>query len=110
MDLFHLSPERNLRSILTDGILISKAQTVRKVVFLAERALVLHLFDHVSRRHGCTVHDVIAFRVSIARPQLVRFRPGIWFVPQDVPVTMLETVYNRASLMRAMNVRKSSRK
>src|SRR4051812_16520367 len=83
--LRHATPVRNLASINRRGLLCSKSQGRRKVVWLHTDSKSSWAVLHTVRRHGGRVQDVVILEADVPRGWLRRNRRGLRYCVRDVP-------------------------
>jgi hypothetical protein len=83
--LYHLSPRRNLVSILEHGLRLSCAQSRQRVIWLCEGHRVAWGVRHIEKRHVCPVDYLSIFQVNVPVMDCKKFRDGIWLYGKDVP-------------------------
>jgi hypothetical protein len=96
--LRHASPGRNLPSILRHGLLCSKSQGKKPVVWLHAPAASGWAVLHTVRRHGGRVEGVAIVEADVPRRWLRRSRRGLWYAVRDVPPERLHRVFTFAEL------------
>ena len=85
MLLRHAAPRKNLPSIGRLGLLCSKSQGRRPVVWLHAASKSAWAVLHTVRRRAGKVEGVVIIEVSIPRCWLRRSRKGLWYCPRDLP-------------------------
>jgi hypothetical protein len=85
MKLRHATPRRNLASIGRLGLLCSKSQGRRKVVWLHAPGKTAWAILHTIERHGGRVEDVVVIELNVPRRWLRRSRKGLWYCLGDIP-------------------------
>jgi len=84
MIVYHVSPGSNYRSIVTDGVLTSKAKNKAGLVWLCAGDKLPWAVAHTRRRHKCLT--VVAFKFDVCpgtiRPFLLN--DGTYFTRQDI--------------------------
>jgi len=85
MLLRHATPRKNQPSIDELGLLCSKSQGRRKVVWLHTRNKSAWAAIHSVRRHGGRVENVVVLEVCVPRRWLRRSKRGLWYCLFDVP-------------------------
>jgi hypothetical protein len=80
---FHVTPWRNIQSILDQGLLTRYSQGRIPVIWLCAAAVVPWALRHVRRRHE-TDH-VAVLTVQALRTDLLRYGYGRWFSRDDLP-------------------------
>jgi len=91
--MVHATTRRSLRSILVDGRLrADKSKVSRRAVYLATPAQRLWAVDHVARRHGVKISDVVLIEVNVPRTWLRRHNRSLWYCMRDIPVPMTAKV------------------
>ena len=101
MRLRHATLARNLHSILKAGLLCSKSQGKRPVVWFGSAAKSLWAAAHVVRRHGGRIEQVVVLEVSVPRSWLRRSKRGLWYCPRDVPPERIRGVITFGELSRS---------
>lgn len=92
--LYHATMRANLDSIMTHGLLVSKADAAAKIkgVWLHSASNSAWACLHVQKKHQATLEDVIVLKVKIARTALRRFQTGIYYSLQDIAVLRIGDV------------------
>jgi hypothetical protein len=85
MLLRHATLLRKLPSIARRGLLCSKSQGLRKVVWLHAAAKSSWAALHTVKRHGGRVEQVIILEMDVPRAWLKRSRRGLWYSTRDIP-------------------------
>jgi hypothetical protein len=98
MLLRHATPARNLPGILRAGLLCSKSQGRRPVVWACSPARSSWAVLHVIRRHGGRVESTVVLEVDVPRHWLRKSRKGLWYSTRDVPPDRLRRVLSFAEL------------
>jgi hypothetical protein len=101
MKLRHATLAKYLPSILRAGLLCSKSQGKRPVVWLGSAAKTLWAAAHVVRRHGSRIEQVVVLEVSVPRRWLRRSKRGLWYCPRDVPPGRIRGVITFGELSRS---------
>jgi hypothetical protein len=96
--LRHATPIRNLRSIERAGLLCSKSQGRRPVVWLHSPSKSSWAVLHVVKRHDGRVQDVVIIEADVPRRWLRRNRRRLWFCPRDVPPSRFRRVIGFAEI------------
>jgi hypothetical protein len=81
----HATLARNLPSIIKAGLLTSKSQGKRPLVWVCGRAKTAWAALHVVKRHGGRVESVVILELDVPQRWLRRSKPGLWYCPRDVP-------------------------
>ncbi len=98
MLLRHATLARNLASIRRAGLLMSKSQGKRPVVWLHAASKTPWAMLHTVKRHGGRVEGVVVIAVDVPRRWLRRSRRGLWYCRRDVPPARLRDVLTFAEL------------
>jgi hypothetical protein len=98
MKLRHATPRRNLPAIERLGLLASKSQGKRQVVWLHAPSKTAWALLHVVRRHGGRVEDVVVIELDVPRRWLRRSRKRLWNTPRDVPPARFVRVIDFAEI------------
>jgi hypothetical protein len=98
MLLRHATPARNVASILRHGLLCSKSQGRRKVVWLHAPSASGWALLHTVKRHGGRVEGVAIVEAEVPRAWLRRNRRGLWFSVRDLPPERFRRVVTFAEL------------
>jgi hypothetical protein len=101
MKLRHATLVKNLAGILRAGLLCSKSQGKRPVVWPGSAAKTLWAAAHVVRRHGGRIEQVVVLEVSVPRRWLRRSKKGLWYCPRDVPPERIRGVITFGELSRS---------
>jgi hypothetical protein len=101
MRLRHATLVKNLPSILKAGLLCSKSQGKRPVVWLGSAAKTLWAAAHVVRRHGGRIEQVVILETDVPRSWLRRSKRGLWYCPRDVPPERIRGVITFGELSRS---------
>jgi hypothetical protein len=99
--LRHATLARNLNSILRAGLLCSRSQGKRPVVWLCCAAKTLWGTNHVVSRHGGRIEAVVVLEIDVPRSWLRRSKKGLWFCPRDVPPERIRGVITFGELSRS---------
>jgi hypothetical protein len=77
--LFHVTGQRNRRSIGKSGLDPQRSQGREQAVWLVSRSLVAWALAHTAAKPGRgTVQQLVVYECQISRAQLRRYRRGIW--------------------------------
>ena len=85
MLLRHATPIRNLPSIQRAGLLCSKSQGKKPVVWLHSPGASSWATLHTVKRHKCRVQEVVIIQLSVPRKWLRRSRKRLWACTRDIP-------------------------
>jgi hypothetical protein len=85
MRLRHVTLARNLPSIDKHGLLCSKSEGKKKVVWLHSASRSAWAAVHTVRRHGNRIENVVVLEVEVPRSWLRRSRKGLWYCKLDIP-------------------------
>lgn len=85
MLLRHATLRKNLPSIERQGLLCSKSQGRRLVVWLHTASKSTWAVLHTIRRHGGRAEGIVILEVDVPRSWLRRSRKRLWYCPRDVP-------------------------
>ena len=85
MILRHATPARNVNSILRDGLLCSRSQGLRPVVWLHAPSKSPWAVLHTVKRHGGRVEGVVIIEVEVPWSWLRRNRKRLWYSTRDIP-------------------------
>jgi hypothetical protein len=85
MLLRHATLARNLPSIIRAGLLTSKSQGKRPVVWVCCRAKTAWAALRTIKRHGGRIEGVVILEIDVPRRWLRRKRRGLWYCPRDIP-------------------------
>jgi hypothetical protein len=83
------------------GLLCSKSQGKKPVVWLGSAAYTLRAAAHVVRRHGGRIEQVAILEIDMPRSCLRRSKPGLWYCPGDVPPGRIRGVITFGELSRS---------
>jgi len=72
--LFHVTPKKNLNSILDSGILPSMSQGKREVSWFATAPTLNWALAHISAKRNMPVSELIVFRVVVDKQFLTNTR------------------------------------
>jgi hypothetical protein len=89
MILYHLTPRENVGSICERGLLLEKAQTGHKVIWLCAGSRVDWAAAHCARRHSVDEADLAMFRVNVRWEILHRHSRCLWYCELDIPPTSI---------------------
>jgi hypothetical protein len=92
MLLRHATPIRNLPSINKRGLLCSKSQGRRKVVWLHSASKSSWATLHTVKRHRGRVQDVVILEIDVPRAWLRRSKRGLRYSVKDVPAERIRRV------------------
>jgi hypothetical protein len=84
MRLRHATLKRNLPSIDKHGLLCSKSEGKKKVVWLHSASRSAWAAVHTVRRHGNRIENVVIIEVSVPRKWLRWSNSGLWFCKEDI--------------------------
>jgi hypothetical protein len=98
MLLRHATLARNLPSIRRAGLLTSKSQGKRPVVWLHAASKTPWAMLHTVKRHGGRVENVIVLAVDVPRRWLRRSRRGLCYCRRDVPPALFRELLTFTSL------------
>ena len=109
MKLYHATPNSNLNSILTEGLLPAKAMKSRKFVWLHTASRSHWAILHTCRNHGVDWNDVTVIEVEIPRSWVKSHKltiqnkglNGFWKCAKPVPVECFTEI--RSSVIYAMS-------
>jgi hypothetical protein len=85
---YHVTPQRNLASIMAEGLLLRYAQGMVPAIWLCTSSLTAWAIRHVQRRHG--VKDVALLQVRVSRRLIAHFGYGRWFCQVDIPAEQVQ--------------------
>jgi hypothetical protein len=97
----HATLARNLPGIIKAGLLASKSQGKRPLVWLCGRARTAWAALHVVKRHGGRVESVVILEIDVPQSWLRRSKKGLWYCPRDVPPERIRGVVTFAALARS---------
>lgn len=100
--LYHVSPGRNVESILTYGLEVARSIRFPLSVWLVSESRINWAVNHTFNRHDCTKVDI--YRVRVQRRRLIRFRRGVWRCVIDVPPWCVQRVGSRSCELKPMYV------
>jgi RNA:NAD 2'-phosphotransferase (TPT1/KptA family) len=98
MLLRHATLARNLPSIRRRGLLTSKSQGRKKVVWLHAASKSEWATLHTIERHGGRVENVVIIEIDVPRSWLRRSRRGLRYSTRDIPATRIRRVIGFAEL------------
>jgi hypothetical protein len=98
MILRHATLIRNLPGIERRGLLCSKSQGRRPVVWLHSAGKSFWATLHTIRRHGGRAEAVVILLVDVPRAWLRKSRKGLWYSVRDVPEDCIRRVLSFAEL------------
>jgi hypothetical protein len=101
MRLRHATLVKNLPAILKAGLLCSKSLGKLPVVWLGSAAKTLWATNHVVRRHGGRIEQVVVLEVTVPRSWLRRSKKGLWYCTRDVPPERIRGVITFGELSRS---------
>jgi hypothetical protein len=85
MLLRHSTPRRNLPGIVKAGLLCSKSQGKRPVVWLHAPTRTSWAVLHTVKRHGGRVDDVVTLEIDVPRTWLKKHGRCTWYCTRDIP-------------------------
>ena len=94
----HATLARNLSSIHNHGLLCSKSQGRRKVVWLHTASKSSWATLHTVKRHGGRVENVVILEVNVPRSWWRRNHRGIRYCVRDVPPERFKRIITFAEL------------
>ncbi len=98
MLLRHATLSRNLSGIRRGGLLSSKSQGKRPVVWLHSPGKTEWAALHTVRRHGGRVESVVVLEIAVPRRWLRRSKRGLWYCPRDIPPERIRRLLTFAAL------------
>jgi hypothetical protein len=98
MLLRHATPIRNQSSIQRLGLLTSKSQGRRKVVWLHTASKSEWATLHTVKRHGGRVEEVVILEIDVPRTWLRRAHRGLRYSIRDIPAKRIRRVITFADL------------
>jgi hypothetical protein len=98
MLLRHSTPRRNLAGIVKAGLLCSKSQGKRPVVWLHSPTRTSWAVLHTVKRHGGRVDDVVTLEIDVPRSWLKKNRKGVWFTAKDIPADRIRRLITFAEV------------
>jgi hypothetical protein len=102
--LKHATLSRFLPSILRRGLLCSKSQGRKKVVWACDPAVTHWAAWHVLRRHGGLPRDVVVLEIAVPQSWLKRHggaAQGLFYMPHDVPPENISQITTFGELSRS---------
>jgi hypothetical protein len=96
--LRHATLIRNLPGIERRGLMCSKSQGKRPVVWLHSAGKSFWATLHTIRRHGGRAEAVVILLVDVPRAWLRRNCKGLWYSVHDVPADRIRRVLSFAEL------------
>lgn len=88
----HATPTRNLKSILSQGLLPAFARGRLKVVWLHTPGRSAWAVAHVAGRHRVAASSVALLTLAVPRSALRRARRGVWLSAAVVPPACVVSV------------------
>ena len=85
MLLRHSTPRRNLPSIVKAGLLCSKSQGKKPVVWLHSPSRTGWAVLHTVKRHKGGVDDVVTLEIDVPRAWLKKHGRCTWYCIRDIP-------------------------
>jgi hypothetical protein len=76
---WHVTPMRNLYSILERGVDPSYAKSNRALIWFVEWKGLLWALAHVSARYGVPVNQLVAIRIQVREGQYTHHRLSMWY-------------------------------
>ena len=104
MVLRHATLARNLRSILRSGLLCSKSQGKKPVVWACAPGKTAWAYLHVIRRHGGKAQEVVVLEIDIPRRWLKRHggvAKALWYSVNDIGPDRIRSVVTFGQLSRS---------
>jgi hypothetical protein len=92
MLLRHATPIRNLPCIQRLGLLCSKSQGRRKVIWLHSASKSEWATLHTVKRHGGRVEDVVILEIDVPRSWLKRAHRGLRYSTRDLAAKRIRKV------------------
>jgi hypothetical protein len=83
--LYHITPRRNLKSILRHGILAGKALGRRKAVWAVVKSMIPWALIHVTFRQACSLNSLMILKIRVPADRVKRHRGELRYIPADVP-------------------------
>jgi RNA:NAD 2'-phosphotransferase (TPT1/KptA family) len=93
--MFHATSQKNLGSILKNGLLAAKSRQKRKAVWFVPKSGFAWACTHAVKRSGGRIEDVVVLAVDVPRGWLRKHGQGLWYCDRDVPASRISgiTVY-----------------
>ena len=104
MRLRHATLARNLQSILRAGLLCSKSQGKKPVVWACAPSKTAWACLHVIRRHGGKAQEVVVLEIDVPRSWLKRHggaAKALWYSVRDVVPQQIRRVITFGELSRS---------
>ena len=98
MLLRHATLIRNILGIERHGLLCSKSQGKRPVVWLHTPAKSFWATLHTLRRYGGRAEAVVILLVDVPRAWLRKNRKGLWYSVENIPADRIRRVLSFAEL------------
>ena len=98
MLLRHSTPRRNLPGIVKAGLLCSKSQGKRPVVWLHAPTRTSWAVLHTVKRHGGRVDDVVTLEIDVPRSLLKKHGRGTWYSTRDIPPDRIRRIITFAEV------------
>lgn len=76
--LYHVTPRKNLLSILSSGLTPKASRGRRKVIWLCSGALLPWTLDHLAEYHDCHISELAILKVEVLPGEVSRQRRGIY--------------------------------
>ena len=94
MKMRHVTPSRNLTSILKEGLdpVYAVTPSDKKYVWLHTPRQTPWAVRHTSRRKQVSENEVVILAVTVPRTWLSRAWPGVWRCPRGIPPERLRVL------------------
>ena len=94
MKMRHVTPSRNLTSILREGLdpVYAVTESDRQYVWLHTPQKTPWAVRHTSRRKVVSEPEVVILEVTVPRTWLSRAWPGVWRCPKVIPPERLRVL------------------
>lgn len=83
---YHLTPYRNIRSILERGLLCKKSRSPIRRIWLCTSKRIGWALKHIAIHHGVDQSELVLCQVVAYRKNLIRVRHGIYASYEDLKV------------------------
>ena len=101
MKLYHATRSKHLPAILRDGLLCSKSQGEREVVWATTASNVNWACNHVVMRHRGRIEDVVVIEIDVPRDWLRKHNGRLWYSVRDIPPSRIGTIRGFSLIARA---------
>lgn len=85
MKLYHVTPTRNINSILARGLLVKKSKTANKCIWLVMRSRLDWAIEHVAARHNVPTSEVTCILLEWPQVDCLRHGRSVFWSKKNIP-------------------------